>query len=70
MRNETLYILVILFSFIGIIIYYERKVTKRIFDTTKARINKIYDSAKAFLFVHFLDNSMTDNDSVDETNIN
>lgn len=38
------------------------------FAESKARINKMYDSAKAFLFIHFVDTTTTDDNDIDEIN--
>ena len=68
MRNDLLIIAVIVCVFFAFVIYYDHKLVKQSFEATKARINKIYDGAKAFLFIHFLDNHVNDHEDVDEIN--
>ncbi|NBW19378.1 MAG: hypothetical protein EBR82_66525 [Caulobacteraceae bacterium] len=68
MRNDLIVIAVIMCVFFAFIIYYDHKLVKKSFEATKSRINKIYDGAKAFLFVHFLDNTFNDHDDVDQIN--
>ena len=68
MRNDLIVISVIMCVFFAFIIYYDHKLVKKSFEATKSRINKIYDGAKAFLFVHFLDNTFNDHDDVDQIN--
>ena len=68
MRNDLIVIAVIMCVFFALIIYYDHKLVKKSFAATKSRINKIYDGAKVFLFVHFLDNTFNDHDDVDQIN--
>ena len=68
MRNDFIFIAVVMCVFFAFIIYYDHKLVKKSFAATKSRINKIYDGAKAFLFVHFLDNTLNDHDDVDQIN--
>ena len=68
MRNDLIVIAVIMCVFFAFIIYYDHKLVKQSFEAMKSRINKIYDGAKAFLFVHFLDNTFNDHDDVDQIN--
>jgi len=68
MRSDLLVISLILIVFFVLIIYYDHVMVKRMFAASKERINKIYEGAKAFLFVHFLDNTFNDHDDVDEIN--
>ena len=68
MRSDLLVISLILIVFFVLIIYYDHVLVKRMFAASKERINKIYDSAKAFLFIHFVDNATTDENDIDEIN--
>ena len=68
MRNDMIMIAAILCVFFAFVIYYDRKLIKKSFEATKSRINKIYDGAKAFLFVHFLDNTLNDHEDIDQIN--
>ena len=68
MRNDLIVVAVIMCVFFALIIYYDHKLVKKSFEATKSRINKIYDGAKVFLFVHFLDNTFNDHDDVDQIN--
>lgn len=68
MRNDIIIIAVVVCVFFALIIYYDHKLVKQSFEATKSRINKIYDGAKAFLFVHFLDNTLNDHEDIDEIN--
>lgn len=68
MRSDLLVISLILIVFFVLIIYYDHVMVKRMFAASKERINKMYDSAKAFLFIHFVDNATTDENDIDEIN--
>ncbi|NBW38478.1 MAG: hypothetical protein EBR30_26350 [Cytophagia bacterium] len=68
MRTDLLVISLILIVFFVLIIYYDHVLVKRMFAASKERINKMYDSAKAFLFIHFVDNATTDENDIDEIN--
>jgi FtsH-binding integral membrane protein len=68
MRSDLLVISLILIVFFVLIIYYDHVLVKRMFKASKERINKMYDSAKAFLFIHFVDNATTDENDIDEIN--
>ena len=68
MRNDLLVISLILIAFFVLIIYYDHVLVKRMFAASKERINKMYDSAKAFLFIHFIDTTTTDDNDIDEIN--
>ncbi len=68
MRTDLLVISLILIVFFVLIIYYDHVMVKRMFAASKERINKMYDSAKAFLFIHFVDNATTDENDIDEIN--
>jgi FtsH-binding integral membrane protein len=68
MRSDLLVISLILIVFFVLIIYYDHVMVKRMFKASKERINKMYDSAKAFLFIHFVDNATTDENDIDEIN--
>jgi FtsH-binding integral membrane protein len=68
MRSDLLVISLILIVFFVLIIYYDHVLVKRMFAASKERINKMYDSAKAFLFIHFVDNATTDENDIDEIN--
>lgn len=68
MRSDLLVISLILIVFFVLIIYYDHVLVKRMFASSKERINKMYDSAKAFLFIHFVDNATTDENDIDEIN--
>ena len=68
MRSDLLVISLVLVVFFVLIIYYDHVLVKRMFKASKERINKMYDSAKAFLFIHFVDNATTDENDIDELN--
>ena len=68
MRSDLLVISLVLIVFFVLIIYYDHVLVKRMFAASKERINKMYDSAKAFLFIHFVDNATTDENDIDEIN--
>ena len=68
MRSDLLVISLVLVVFFVLIIYYDHVLVKRMFTASKERINKMYDSAKAFLFIHFVDNATTDENDIDEIN--
>jgi len=68
MRSDLLVISLVLVVFFVLIIYYDHVLVKRMFAASKERINKMYDSAKAFLFIHFVDNATTDENDIDEIN--
>lgn len=68
MRTDLLVISLVLVVFFVLIIYYDHVLVKRMFAASKERINKMYDSAKAFLFIHFVDNATTDENDIDEIN--
>ena len=68
MRTDLLVISLVLVVFFVLIIYYDHVMVKRMFAASKERINKMYDSAKAFLFIHFVDNATTDENDIDEIN--
>ena len=68
MRNDVLIIAVIVVVFFLLVIYYDHKLVTKMFSESKARINKMYDSAKAFLFIHFIDTTTTDDNDIDEIN--
>jgi F0F1-type ATP synthase membrane subunit b/b' len=68
MRNDVIIISLILVAFFVLIIYYDHKLVGKMFSESKARINKMYDSAKAFLFIHFVDSTTTDDNDIDEIN--
>jgi len=68
MRNDLIVVAVIMCVFFALIIYYDHKLVKKSFEATKSRINKIYDGAKAFLFIHFLDNTFNDHDDINQIN--
>ena len=68
MRSDLLVISLVLVVFFVLIIYYDHVLVKRMFAASKERINKMYDSAKAFLFIHFVDNATTDENDIDELN--
>lgn len=68
MRNDVIIISLILLAFFVLIIYYDHKLVSKMFAESKARINKMYDSAKAFLFIHFVDTTTTDDNDIDEIN--
>ena len=68
MRNDVLIIAVIVVVFFLLVIYYDHKLVSKMFAESKARINKMYDSAKAFLFIHFVDSTTTDDNDIDEIN--
>jgi FtsH-binding integral membrane protein len=68
MRSDLLIISLILVAFFVLIIYYDHVTVKRMFTASKERINKMYDSAKAFLFIHFVDSATTDENDIDEIN--
>lgn len=57
---------VIVLAFMLIIIYYDHIRMKRIFSEAKVRINKIYDSVKSFLVIHFIDTTISDSEDIDE----
>jgi predicted transcriptional regulator len=68
MRNDVLIVAIILVVFFVCVLYYDHVLVKRMFTASKERINKMYDSAKAFLFIHFVDNATTDENDIDEIN--
>ncbi|NBW18862.1 MAG: hypothetical protein EBR82_63900 [Caulobacteraceae bacterium] len=68
MRSDVITIAVIVAVFFLLVIYYDHVLVKRMFNASKERINKMYDSAKAFLFIHFVDNATTDENDIDEIN--
>jgi hypothetical protein len=68
MRSDLLIVAIVLAVFFVLVIYYDHIMVKRMFAASKARINKMYDSAKAFLFIHFVDNATTDENDIDEIN--
>ena len=68
MRTDVLTIALIVVAFFVLIIYYDHVLVKRMFAASKERINKMYDSAKAFFFIHFVDNASTDENDIDELN--
>lgn len=68
MRSDLLVISLVLVVFFVLIIYYDHVLVKRMFAASKERINKMYDSAKAFLFIHFVDNATTNENDIDEIN--
>lgn len=70
MRSDVITIAVIVAVFFLLVIYYDHVLVKRMFNASKERINKMYDSAKAFLFIHFVDNTTTDSDDLDINEIN
>lgn len=70
MRSDVITIAIIVAVFFLLVIYYDHVLVKRMFNASKERINKMYDSAKAFLFIHFVDNTTTDSDDSDINEIN
>jgi predicted transcriptional regulator len=68
MRNDVLIVAIVLVVFFVCVLYYDHVLVKRMFTASKERINKMYDSAKAFLFIHFVDNATTDENDIDEIN--
>ena len=68
MRTDVLIVAIILVVFFVCVLYYDHVLVKRMFTASKERINKMYDSAKAFLFIHFVDNATTDENDIDEIN--
>jgi hypothetical protein len=69
MRSELILMSVTLVVSVALLLYWEHIKIKKMFEATTKRINKIYDSAKAFLFVHFVDQVSADETDIDE-NIN
>jgi predicted transcriptional regulator len=68
MKTDVLIVAIILVVFFVCVLYYDHVLVKRMFTASKERINKMYDSAKAFLFIHFVDNATTDENDIDEIN--
>jgi hypothetical protein len=68
MRNDVLIVAIVLVVFFVCVLYYDHVLVKRMFTASKERINKMYDSAKAFLFIQFVDNATTDENDIDEIN--
>lgn len=65
MRNEIIIAVGIALALVFLALYWEHIQVKKMFAATTNRINKIYDSVKAFLFVHFVD-GVSEGDSIDE----
>lgn len=65
MRNDLVWMSIIILSIILIVIYYDHIKMKKMFSDATARINKIYDNIKSFLVIHFIDTTISDSDSDD-----
>lgn len=66
MRSDLILMCVTLLASVAILLYWEHVKIKKMFAEAGKRINKIYDSAKAFLFVHFVDQVSTDSNDIEE----
>lgn len=69
MRNDLVWMGLAILAFVALFIYWDHIQVKKMFAEAGKRINNIYDSAKAFLFVHFVEQASTDSNDIDE-NIN
>jgi hypothetical protein len=65
MRNEIIIAAGIILVCVFLALYWEHIQVKKMFFSATNRINKIYDSVKAFLFVHFVEGVSETND-IDE----
>lgn len=65
MRNEIIIAVGIILALIFLALYWEHIQIKKMFAATTNSINKIYDSVKAFLFVHFVE-GVSEGDNIDE----
>lgn len=65
MRSDIIIAVGIALTLVFLVLYWEHIQVKKMFAATTNRINKIYDSVKAFLFVHFVE-SVSETNDVDE----
>lgn len=65
MRNDIIIAVGIALALVFLALYWEHIQVKKMFAATANRINKIYDSVKAFLFVHFVE-SVSETNDIDE----
>ncbi|NBW14651.1 MAG: hypothetical protein EBR82_42295 [Caulobacteraceae bacterium] len=65
MRSDIIIAVGIALTLVFLALYWEHIQVKKMFAATTNRINKIYDSVKAFLFVHFVE-SVGETNDIDE----
>lgn len=65
MRSDIIIAVGIALTLVFLALYWEHIQVKKMFAATTNRINKIYDSVKAFLFVHFVE-SVSETNDIDE----